>query len=62
MSSVDHEFSCPYCGENLSLRLEPSAGRKQDFVYDCEVCCKPIHILVLFTGDEDFDFSAEPES
>lgn len=59
---LDHEFPCPYCGETLSLRLEPGAGRRQDFVYDCEVCCKPIHIRIQFIREDDFEFSAEAES
>ncbi len=55
----DHTFLCPYCGEDLSARLDPSGGRRQKFVQDCEVCCKPIQIEVHFAGDEVTFFSAE---
>ncbi len=55
----DYLFNCPYCGEEMSARLDPSGGKKQDFVQDCEVCCKPIQIKVHFKGREVEFFSAE---
>jgi hypothetical protein len=38
---------CPYCGEPLELLADPSAG-EQDYVEDCEVCCRPmsVHLAV----------------
>ncbi len=36
-------FDCPYCGENISVVLDISAGG-QSYVEDCEVCCNPIEI------------------
>ncbi len=59
MIEQDYPFNCPFCGEELSVRLDPSGGRRQKFVQDCEVCCKPIQIEVhLKDGEVDF-FSAE---
>jgi hypothetical protein len=46
MIESDHEFGCPYCGAPNSLRVDASGGRRQDFVTDCEVCCRPIEIEV----------------
>jgi transcription elongation factor Elf1 len=40
---VEHSFNCPYCGEEISMVLDPSV-RRQTYVEDCEVCCKPIEI------------------
>ncbi len=61
MLENDFEFECPYCGEGLAVRLDATAGQKQDFIHDCEVCCKPIHIRLAFEDDEVVDFSAEAE-
>ncbi len=36
-------FTCPYCGEKISMVLDLSAG-SQSYVEDCEVCCNPIEI------------------
>ncbi len=39
------EIDCPYCGERISLLIDCSVGT-QDYVEDCQVCCKPMHIRV----------------
>ena len=59
MIEQDYSFECPYCGEELSVRLDRSAGKRQEFVQDCEVCCKPVQIKVQFAGEEVAEFSAE---
>jgi transcription elongation factor Elf1 len=40
---MEHSFNCPYCGEEISMVLDLSV-RRQTYVEDCEVCCKPIEI------------------
>jgi transcription elongation factor Elf1 len=40
---VERHFMCPYCGQEISMVLDLSAGN-QTYVEDCEVCCKPIEI------------------
>lgn len=57
----DFEFTCPYCGVSLTLRLDRTGGRKQAFVYDCEVCCRPIHLKFVLQEGEVVEFSAECE-
>ena len=39
------EIACPYCGERIELAVDASAGDQQ-YVEDCQVCCRPISILV----------------
>ena len=58
MIEEDYSFSCPHCGADLNVRLEVSGGRAQQFVQDCEVCCRPIQIEVRFEGEEISYFSA----
>ncbi len=36
-------FSCPHCGERISMLLDLSVGY-QSYIEDCEVCCNPIEI------------------
>lgn len=36
-------FTCPHCGERISMVLDLSAGH-QRYIEDCEVCCNPIEI------------------
>ena len=32
---------CPYCGEHIELLIDTSIT-EQEYVEDCEVCCRPI--------------------
>jgi len=39
-------FACAGCGEWNDTSVDASAGAKQTYVEDCQVCCKPnvLHI------------------
>lgn len=41
---------CPYCGEGVSIALDPGGGSSQDYVEDCAVCCNPWQVSVRFIG------------
>ena len=43
-------ISCPYCGEQIELLIDPSIA-EQDYVEDCSVCCRPIRLLVTIEFD-----------
>jgi transcription elongation factor Elf1 len=43
LTTQEQLFNCPYCGEEISMVLDLSAG-SQRYVEDCEVCCNPIDI------------------
>lgn len=47
IQSVD----CPYCGEPNEIELDPSAGRRQDYEEDCQVCCRPWQVKVRIDSD-----------
>ena len=36
---------CPYCWEEITLLIDASI-EMQDYVEDCEVCCRPIDFIV----------------
>ena len=44
-------YACPACGEEIALSVDSSAGREQEFVEDCPVCCRPIVLLVNVEAD-----------
>ncbi len=44
------ELDCPYCGEPITVALDASAG-DQRYTEDCQVCCRPI-VLVLHVDDD----------
>jgi hypothetical protein len=64
MSELDEEFPlgdgvvdlmariiCPYCGEQIEVMVDPGSGPVQEYVEDCEVCCRPLQLSVSW--DED---------
>ena len=44
--------SCPYCGEEVEIAVDPTGGADQRYVEDCEVCCRPwaVHVTVDPSG------------
>ena len=53
----EHSFSCPYCGEGISMVLDLSVS-EQRYVEDCEVCCRPIEISYRTSAAEITEFRA----
>jgi len=51
--------SCPYCGESVEVTVDPSGGARQEYVEDCEVCCRPwrVHVTVGAGGHPSVDVS-----
>lgn len=41
---------CPYCGESVELLVDPGGGPLQEYVEDCEVCCRPWQLTVRWDG------------
>lgn len=38
-------IQCPYCGESIDLFVDDSVEHQQ-YVEDCQVCCRPINLSV----------------
>lgn len=45
------EVTCPHCGEVIELTLDPGGGAHQEYVEDCEVCCRPWTVVVTWGPD-----------
>ena len=43
--------SCPYCGESSELVVDRGGGTIQEYVEDCEVCCRPWLVRIRLMGD-----------
>jgi len=50
---VEAGFQCAGCGVWNPTAVDESAGRRQTYVEDCQVCCRP-NILRI-----DYDMSAQ---
>jgi hypothetical protein len=52
---------CPYCGEINEIGLDPGSGSRQEYVEDCQVCCRPWRVIVTYLPDGSVDVSVESE-
>jgi hypothetical protein len=43
--------TCPHCGEPNEIALDPGGGEDQEYVEDCQVCCRPILMYVKYGRD-----------
>ena len=53
---------CPYCGEINEIGLDPGSGPRQEYVEDCQVCCRPWRVVVTYLPDGGADVLVEAES
>ena len=53
-------ISCPYCGEPITILVEASLGQQQ-YIEDCQVCCKPIVIHLQTSADGQCQVDARHE-
>jgi hypothetical protein len=53
--------SCPYCGEMISVLLDASVD-EQEYIEDCQVCCRPIVLHVQTTLDGNCTVAARGEN
>ena len=54
---VEHYFSCPFCAATISVLVDASVEH-QEYIEDCEVCCRPMSLEVVITDDEITRFDA----
>ena len=56
-------ISCPYCGESIDVLIDAQESGQQ-YIEDCQVCCRPIVFVVNmgFDGDLAVSVHAENES
>jgi hypothetical protein len=51
--------TCPYCGETVEIALDPGGGTEQEYIEDCEVCCRPWRVTVRYASDGSADVTVE---
>lgn len=41
-------IDCPYCGELIEVLIDPQDAEQQ-YIEDCQVCCKPITFCIAMS-------------
>jgi len=49
---TEKPISCPYCGESITILVDDSLPEQQ-YVEDCQVCCRPILLNVSVDSEGD---------
>jgi hypothetical protein len=59
---VEAGFQCAGCGEWNVTTVDETAGRRQSYVEDCQVCCKPNLLQAEYDSAlQEFVIAAELE-
>lgn len=51
---------CPYCGESIEIQIDLTVS-KQEYIEDCQVCCRPITINVDVQDSEEYYVNVQQE-
>ena len=54
-------YTCDACGEDIVVLIDLSAGKSQEYVEDCPVCCRSNVIHVEMNEDGEVRVWAKPE-
>ena len=52
---------CPYCGEKVVIVVDCSIP-SQDYIEDCEICCRPITLGITITENDRISVVARQEN
>lgn len=58
LGPMEHTFTCPSCGEEISMVLDLSVHR-HTYIEDCEVCCTPVEISYTVQDEALASFDAK---
>ena len=57
----EHIIDCPYCGESIEILIDASIPEQQ-YIEDCQVCCRPITLTVSVEDDGSATVRASGEN
>ena len=60
LTDDDLEWTCQYCGTVNYVWIDMTVEGKQDFVEDCEICCRPNHIIVTISSNDEVLLETRP--
>jgi hypothetical protein len=58
-AQTEADVECPYCGAVTEVSLDPGGGSTQEYVEDCQVCCRPWHVTVTYGPDGQATVNAQ---
>lgn len=49
------ETECPTCGELTAVWIDGADDGETEIAVDCQVCCRPLHVVVRLEAGEIVD-------
>jgi hypothetical protein len=56
----EQRILCPYCNEAITVLVDPSVDY-QEYIEDCQVCCRPIEMIAMVDMDGDVSLQVRHE-
>ena len=60
-ADTEGEVYCPWCGEPNMVAVDPAGGGEQEYVEDCQVCCRPWTVHVTYDDEGNADITVEAQ-
>ena len=57
---TEADVTCPHCGKTMTIALDPAGGRAQEYVEDCQVCCRPWQVRLWYDATGAVDVELRP--
>ncbi|MCX2983152.1 CPXCG motif-containing cysteine-rich protein [Halieaceae bacterium IMCC14734] len=57
---AEETVACPYCGEQIEVLIDAQEAG-QNYIEDCQVCCRPIVFVVAACADGSLAVSVHSE-
>jgi hypothetical protein len=57
---IERTINCPYCGESIDVLIDFD-DMGQEYIEDCQVCCRPITFAVSSSINGDLSLSVHSE-
>ncbi len=58
--NTEATVTCPHCGEHVVIAFDPGGGSNQQYIEDCQVCCRPWQVSVWYDETGEVSVQVDP--
>ncbi len=48
---IEATYICAYCFQVNDITVDGSGGLRQEYIEDCQVCCKPNNLIIVIDDE-----------
>ncbi len=48
---IETTYMCAYCFQMNAITVDSTGGQRQEYIEDCQVCCKPNNLTIALSED-----------